>query len=176
VCSIGGTNFGPYVELLGPSGLDIPFVVLTDYDPKGEATSQEDADPEAAGTADSYGENRVVNEILVRQLDKEEWDALSFEEILAQAGDNGVFLNDFTFEIDLFKTGAEDEFAAAINGLTTNKKMRKRFEDLSKDPDKLDPGRFLKDIESVGKGRFAQRLNSSRVQEGRVPTIHRGRA
>jgi len=68
VCSIGGTNFGPYVELLGPSGLDIPFVVLTDYDPKGETISQEDSDPEAAGTADSYGENRVVNEILVRLL------------------------------------------------------------------------------------------------------------
>lgn len=56
---------------------------------------------------------------------------------MAQAGDNGVFLNDFTFGIDLFKTGAEDEFAAAINGLTTNKKMLKRFEDLSRDPDKL---------------------------------------
>jgi len=79
---------------------------------------------------------------------------------LAQAGDNGIFLNDFTFEIDLFKTGAEDEFAAAINGLTTNKKMLKRFEDLSRDPDKIDPGRFLKDIEFVGKGRFAQRLAS----------------
>ena len=45
VCAIGGTNFAPYVRLLGPNGLDIPFAVLTDFDPKGEVTSQEDADP-----------------------------------------------------------------------------------------------------------------------------------
>jgi len=33
VCSVGGTNFTPYVKLLGPEGLDIPHVILTDYDP-----------------------------------------------------------------------------------------------------------------------------------------------
>ena len=49
VCSIAGTNFVPYTRLLGSKGLDIPFVVLTDYDPKGEEVSQEDADPEDKG-------------------------------------------------------------------------------------------------------------------------------
>jgi putative ATP-dependent endonuclease of the OLD family len=34
VCSIGGTNFAPYVKLLGTSGLAIPYVVLTDLDPR----------------------------------------------------------------------------------------------------------------------------------------------
>jgi putative ATP-dependent endonuclease of OLD family len=71
-----------------------------------------------------------------------------------------VFLNEFTFEIDLFNAGAEDEFAQAINGLTDNKKMHKRFEDLANDPTGLDPDQFLKDLNSVGKGRFAQRLSS----------------
>ena len=33
VCSVGGTNFAPYVKLLGPAGLAIPHVVLTDLDP-----------------------------------------------------------------------------------------------------------------------------------------------
>jgi putative ATP-dependent endonuclease of OLD family len=28
VCAIGGTNFAPYVKLLGPKGLNIPFTVL----------------------------------------------------------------------------------------------------------------------------------------------------
>lgn len=165
VCSIGGTNFGPYVELLGPGGLDIPFVVLTDYDPKGEDMSQEDGDPDAVETVDGYGENRVVNDVMKRLLDDAEWEALGFEDILEHAKDNGIFLNDFTFEIDLFKAGAEDEIARAIKGLTTNKKMRKRFEDLSNDPDQLDSGQFLKDIVSVGKGRFAQRLASILAEE-----------
>jgi putative ATP-dependent endonuclease of OLD family len=160
VCSIGGTNFGPYVQLLGPAGLDIPFVVLTDYDPTDEAVSQEDADPDDDGVGNSYGTNRVVNQIMNRLLDGKEWEKLSFKEILERAEGNGVFLNKFTFEIDLFNAGTEDEFAEAVKDLTDNKKMRKRFSDLSADPAALDPSQFLKDINSLGKGRFAQRLAS----------------
>ena len=40
VCAIGGTNFAPYVSLLGKNGLNIPFTVLTDFDPKGAVTSR----------------------------------------------------------------------------------------------------------------------------------------
>lgn len=35
VCAIAGTNFAPYLKLLGPDGLDIPFSVLIDSDPRG---------------------------------------------------------------------------------------------------------------------------------------------
>jgi putative ATP-dependent endonuclease of OLD family len=35
VCSVGGTNFTPYVKLLGPQGLNIPHATLTDRDPNG---------------------------------------------------------------------------------------------------------------------------------------------
>ena len=35
VCSVSGTNFTPYVKLLGPQGLNIPHVILTDRDPNG---------------------------------------------------------------------------------------------------------------------------------------------
>ena len=160
VCSIAGTNFAPYVQLLGPTGLDIPFVVLTDFDPKGEIVSQEDADPDDEGVGTSYGNNRVVNQILNHVIDPEEWEGLSFKDILARADQHGVFLNTFTFEIDLFKAGAEDEFAEAIKGLTGNKKMHERFDDLSSDPSGLDPKQFLKDVDSLGKGRVAQRLAS----------------
>jgi putative ATP-dependent endonuclease of the OLD family len=160
VCSIGGTNFGPYIRLLGPEGLDIPFVVLTDFDPKGEQVSQQDADPDDPGVVDSYGENRVVNQIMRILMDKDEWKKLSFEKILRRAEKSGVFLNTFTFEVDLFKTGAEKEFAEAIKGLTSNTKMHRRFDELSVDPESLDPKQFLKDIDSIGKGRVAQRLAS----------------
>ena len=122
--------------------------------------SQEDADPDDDGVGNSYGKNRVVNQIMNRLLDEKEWEKLSFKEILERAEGNGVFLNKFTFEIDLFNAGTEDEFAEAVKDLTDNKKMRKRFSDLSADPAALDPSQFLKDINSLGKGRFAQRLAS----------------
>jgi putative ATP-dependent endonuclease of the OLD family len=159
VCSIAGTNFAPYLQLLGPAGLDIPVVALTDFDPKGQPVSQEDGDPDAK-TGDSYGKSRVVNQMMVHLVNDNEWKKLSFDEVLAKAEDSGVFLNDFTFEVDLFKEGTEEEFAQAIKELTDNEKMQKRFDDLAADPETLDPKQFLKDIDSLGKGRVAQRLAS----------------
>jgi len=93
-------------------------------------------------------------------MDAEEWDKLSFEKVLARAEKHGVFLNNFTFEVDLFRSGAENEFSKAIKGLTSNTKMHARFDELSVDPSSLAPKQFLKDIDSIGKGRVAQRLAS----------------
>jgi len=165
VCSIGGTNFAPYIQLLGPKGLDVPFAVLTDFDPKGEEASQEDADPEDEGAKTGYGKNRVVNQIMRQILKDDEWDAASFNDVLARAEDHGVFLNTFTFEIDLFKEGAEKQFAKAIKQLTGNEKMHARFDELVADPDELDAATFLKDIDSIGKGRVAQRLAAILLSE-----------
>lgn len=165
VCSIAGTNFAPYVKLLGPKGLDLPFVVLTDYDPKGAETSQEDDDP-SAGETDSYGKNRVVNHIMDKVLPKALWEKSSFEEVLALAPKYGVFLNDFTFEVDLFKAGSADQFSKAVDALTTNKAMHKRFEALAADPASLKAKPFLKDIDSIGKGRLAQRLAATLLADG----------
>lgn len=166
VCSIGGTNFAPYIRLLGPTGLGIPFAVLTDYDPKGETASQEDDDPDGEGVTSSYGENRVINQIMKEVMTEEKWDELDGDDILAQAEGHGVFLNTFTFEVDLLREGTEDQFSAAIKQLTGNKKMRARFAKVAVDPDELDPAVFLKDIESLGKGRVAQRLASLLLAEG----------
>ncbi|MEJ6007756.1 AAA family ATPase [Paucibacter sp. AS339] len=165
VCAIAGTNFAPYVKLLGPKGLGIPFVVLTDYDPKGAEVSQEDDDPESVGVDDSYGKNRVVNQIMKHLLPKELRDKSSFEEILALAPAHGIFLNNFTFEIDLFKAGSENQFSKAIKTLTTNKAMHKRFAALAADPATLKSKPFLKDIDSIGKGRVAQRLAATLVAD-----------
>lgn len=160
VCSIAGTNFAPYVKLLGPEGLDIPFTVLTDYDPKSSEASQEDDDPDSDGVGDNYGENRVVNHIMQHLLSKEAWKPLSFDQVLKLAPEHGVFLNEFTFEVDVFKTGAHEHFLTAARASSTNKKMHARFESLAADPSTLEAKKFLKDIDSIGKGRFAQRLAS----------------
>jgi putative ATP-dependent endonuclease of OLD family len=158
VCSISGTNFGPYVQMLGPQGLDCPFAVLTDFDPVGEEVSQEDFDEEEEVVGGSYGESRVVNSIMYHLLPDEKWNESTFQEILEVSPDFGIFINEFTFEIDLFKSGAHEVFAEAIKDLTSNKKMHERFDALAANPNSLDPKQLLKDINSVGKGRFAQRL------------------
>jgi putative ATP-dependent endonuclease of the OLD family len=165
ICSISGTNFAPYIQLLGPKGLDIPFVVLTDFDPKNEDVSQEDADPDDEGVSDSYGKNRVVNQIMKHILDEDVWEKSDYAQVLKLAPKHGVFLNTFTFEIDVFKAGAEGEFLKAVEALTSNKKMHDRFSTLSADPASLNPEKFLKDIDSIGKGRVAQRLASVLIDE-----------
>lgn len=158
VCSIAGTNFAPYIRLLGRSGINVPFVVLTDFDPKGQGGSQEDDDPDGIGVAENFGENRVVNQILRGRLRKAFWESKSFEELIELAPRYGIFLNSHTFEVDLFKAGAADFFLEAIKQLSGNKKMHARFAALHADPASLDAAQFLKDIDSIGKGRVAQRL------------------
>ena len=158
VCSIGGTNFAPYVRLLGPKGLDIPFAVLTDFDPKGVAVSQEDADLDDGGSKASYGTYRVVKQIMPHLMDNSEYAEAKFAEVLAEAPKAGVFLNKFTFEVDLFRAGMHSVFLEAVKKLSSNATMHKRFEALANDPTSIDPVKFLKDIDSIGKGRFAQRL------------------
>jgi putative ATP-dependent endonuclease of OLD family len=166
VCSIAGTNFAPYVKLLGPKGLDLPFVVLTDYDPKAAEVRQEDDDPGADGDTDSYGKNRVVNHVMNEVLPEALWAKSSFEEVLALAPKHGVFLNEFTFEVDVFKAGAEDQFSEAVKALTRNKAIHKRFAALAADPASLDAKPFLKDVDSIGKGRVAQRLAATLLADG----------
>jgi putative ATP-dependent endonuclease of OLD family len=161
VCSIAGTNFAPYVKLLGPEGLDIPFAILTDFDPKGSEVSQEDDDPEAKHISDSYGKSRVINHIMRALLPPKTWDDLTGNNLLKLAPSRGVFLNEFTFEVDVFNAGAEEHFQKTAKGLSANKKMHARFKALAEDPDSLDEKLFLKDIDSIGKGRFAQRLAST---------------
>jgi putative ATP-dependent endonuclease of the OLD family len=168
VCSVAGTNFAPYVRLHGPKGLDIPFCVLTDFDPKGEPSSQEDANPEDGGEGSSYGQNRVVNQIMQNLLSKEEWDENDFDQIVNMAPSHGVLLNTFTFEVDLFRVGLQQQFRKAIHGLTENKKIKARFESIENDPSKMIPSQLLKDIDSIGKGRFAQRLATILVEDEKV--------
>jgi putative ATP-dependent endonuclease of OLD family len=160
VCSIAGTNFAPYVKLLGPQGLDIPFAVLTDFDPSNEEASQQDADPKDGGVTygASYGRNRVVNQIMSALMPAEAWEPLTYDQVLELAPEHGVFLNDFTFEVDLFYCDAEKHFQTAVAGLSTNQAMHKRFATLAAKPASMDPKQFLKDIDSIGKGRVAQRL------------------
>jgi putative ATP-dependent endonuclease of OLD family len=80
----------------------------------------------------------------------------------------GVFLNDHTFEVDFFEAGNHELFSTAVRGLTENRRMIERFDGWAADPDSLDKAAFLKDIDSIGKGRLAQRLASLITEQGEV--------
>lgn len=149
LCCISGTNFEPYIKLFGPRGLDMPLAILTDNDPKN-------------GKTPTLGENRVKNQIVPNLL---------AEGVTAKSKDNeglGVFLNLWTFEIDLYNAGYIHQMNQAIQELCTVKIARERFQELADRTIKAghkvvslpDEKRFLKDIEYVGKGRFAQRMAS----------------
>ena len=143
VCSVGGTNFAPYVKLLGPDGLDIPFAVLTDFDPMEGGKN--------------LGEKRVVSLLELLLSDKKRA-GKDQAELLELAPSAGLFLNEFTFEVDLFKNGRQKSICMTLAELATSETARQRAEKWKDKPGECKPEDLLKDIEKIGKGRFAQRL------------------
>ncbi|MBN7828665.1 AAA family ATPase [Stenotrophomonas maltophilia] len=154
VCSVGGTNFTPYVKLLGPHGLDIPHVILTDRDPVN-------------------GRPPLVHRRLANVLDVVEPDddhsVWSVDDVLGRAGELGYFVNENTLEPELFTGGLAESMQQVIERELNLKKTS--LGDLQcwvDDPDALDEDRLLGMIERIGKGRFAQALANS-VTEHNCP-------
>ncbi|MDD4059463.1 MAG: AAA family ATPase [Kiritimatiellae bacterium] len=142
VCSVSGTNFAPYIKLLGTKGLGIPFAVITDYDPT-----------DGGG---SLGVDRVAAllELIIEKT-------LKFEnkgDFLKVAAENGLFLNEYTFEVDFFRCGRHKSLCNTLIELTKNGAAEKRAKDWMEEPSSLNPEQMLKDVEAIAKGRFAQRL------------------
>ena len=83
VCSVNGTNFTPYTKLIRPSGLDIPFVILTDFDTN--------------GTRPPLCRRRLISilSVLEPTVDHAEHDAA---EVIGAAAPHGVHVNGSTLE------------------------------------------------------------------------------
>jgi putative ATP-dependent endonuclease of OLD family len=152
VCSVSGTNFVPYVKFFGPQGLNIPFAVLTDLDPY----STKD------GTLKDYGRNRAHSLCPLinpkAKLPKDIQESTFYEKY-------GIFLNNSTLEIELNESGCIHLMNAVMQALCDIEAAKERFQKIADDTKKAekviqldDPKCFIKDIEYVGKGRFAQRL------------------
>ncbi|WP_115043503.1 ATP-dependent nuclease [Xanthomonas arboricola] len=144
VCSVAGTNFAPYVKLLGPQGLDIPHVILTDRDPI-------DGKPPRA-------RRRLADilDVVEPDVDHSGWDV---DDVLERAGELGYFVNENTLEPELFAGGLAEAMQLVITReLPLNQASRDALQEWVDDPNDLDEDRLLRMIERIGKGRFAQAL------------------
>ncbi|MER2127937.1 AAA family ATPase [Solibacillus sp.] len=158
VCSVSGTNFLPYVKLLGNEGLNIPFAILTDYDPTEKLP---------------LVHNRLIK--LLNFIDKKHtYDKLDTNSLVSYGKDAGIFTNGHTLEVDLFAT-MPGEITQTLKELTTNKNAIVRAETWKmsnsiKGEEKI----YLSDIESIGKGRFAQRLATNLTEASVIPAYLKG--
>ncbi len=154
VCSVGGTNFTPYVKLLGPKGLNIPHVILTDRDPN--------------GARPPFVRRRLIN---VLQLLEQgvNYQSLDADDVIAHAERFGYFVNSNTLELELFAGGLAEVMKEVIEEeLSINQKTRDLIQGWIDDSDTLDEERLIKLIEQIGKGRFAQAL-APHVDEDTCP-------
>ncbi|WP_428395586.1 ATP-dependent nuclease [Lichenicoccus sp.] len=143
VCSVAGTNFEPFVKLLGPKGLNIPFVILSDRD--------------LVGGRD-YGLNRVkrILKILRPNLTLA---AMETEAILSAGHTSGIFLNRSTLEIELFQDNLATEIQTVLlDQLSLTQTSRDELQGWVDDIVELDQEKLLRWIDRIGKGRFAQKL------------------
>lgn len=151
VCSVSGTNFAPYVKLVGPEGLDIPHVVLTDLDPVSGKPPR--------------GCRRLVK-LLEIVISDEEWDDLDEDDPWEVGEQYGYLVNDSTFEVELFQSGLGERIQEVIESeLPINASTKEALTGWVDDPDSLEAERLLKLIERIGKGRFAQALAPYATEE-----------
>lgn len=153
VCSVGGTNFQPYVKFLGALG--IPFAIATDWDPR------------ESGKPLGYNRSLKLVETIETtrtgtvptKLIKELSGIEDYNEMCSRCEKFGVFSNRNTLELDLFDE--EDYREAIFEGLREGNFGPERSAWIAKweaDPSKLDEVKFMSLIDDIGKGRFAQRL------------------
>ncbi len=146
VCSVGGTNFTPSVKLLGPDGLNIPHVILTDRDPNGGKPPR--------------ARNRLIG--LLRLFEEGvDYTQLDADAVIARASRHGYFVNASTLEPELFASGLAEAVQTVIEvELSLSDEASDALQDWVDDPDNVDEQRLLRLIERIGKGRFAQSLSS----------------
>lgn len=167
VCSIAGTHFAPFLRFLGPKGLDIPTVVLTDWDPfddpDGDDPSDEDSTPRsdgaqaAAAPRPSYGARRLAT--LLASLEVPDAPSTTEGEALrSRSVQAGIYTNSHTLEVDLFHCSSAEHIAAAMADSGAGARSRARVDAWVRDPSAFNARRFLRDINAIGKGRVAQAL------------------
>lgn len=158
VCSVSGTNFKPYAKFL--TGLGIPFSIITDWDPRG---GQQPLGRKRSLKLIGDIELQRTGNIPVRLL--AELNAIpNGPYFVERCSAHGIFTNEDTLEVDLFN---DDEFIESIIETLREHNFsvarQAWIDDWEEDPESLVIEDYLKLVEAIGKGRFAQRL-ASRIE------------
>ena len=166
ICNINSTDFKPYCRFV--DALGIPYVVITDGDYYhdvdgekhfGDMASDDDVNNGYDGIDRAI---RIHKDIVTKQYG-ESFDELDFDEQRDAFSDLDIFIGEYTFEVDIFKTANSADksiICSVFDQLTSGGILQKRNFTKS-----LTSGDFYKCVRriesshnSIGKGRFAQRL------------------
>ena len=169
VCSVAGTNFKPYAKFL--TALGIPFSVITDWDP------DEDEDKLPLGhnralvlvATIEHARTGKSSKVLVEKLKAIE----GYDEFGERCEEFGVFTNCHTLEVDLFNEGFNIPIIETLREHNFSAKKTQAIDAWEKDSQKLVVSEYLRLIERIGKGRFAQRL-ASRISGLEAPEYIKG--
>lgn len=81
---------------------------------------------------------------------------------IKRAREKGLFVaNDCLEPVDCFKCGRHNSMTRVLSQLGLSKAARERATIWKRAPEELDADQFVKDIEAIGKGRFAEACNSN---------------
>lgn len=149
VCSVHGTDFIPYVKLVKEGAMGIPYVIITDADPKEDGTfyctnRAKKIIEESAGKAAATAFDKAVQKGGLKDL-------------VRTAATYSIFIGNHTLEVDLCGSGAKDIMVESYSNLGASDTLRDRMANAI---DEEDYDALLSRIERIGKGRFAQRLAS----------------
>lgn len=134
VVNVAGTDFAPYLRLLGTHGLQVPHVVITDGDPLRGSKRPEQGLQRAAQLVDDDDLREqlesAIDELRQCEQDGETHRALCIRRDLQDiCADEDIFVGDNTLELDLlFLLG--DELAIAYSELASERKAAAMARDI----------------------------------------------
>ncbi len=154
VCSVASANFLPYLKLVGPDALDVPFVILTDLDP-----------PDDGGAPLAFARVRDILALWMEQEDVAQYE--EFDDLWEDGEMHGIFVNDKTLEVELFQAGMGPAMTPILQRHANSWGSQRStvMAGWIADPTTLDEGKLLGWVGEVGKGRFAQALAGSAAEE-----------
>lgn len=175
VCNINSTNFTPYCRFL--QALGIPYVVITDGDYYHYEEKSKIFGDIFSETHTNYAYDGIdrMSQMCQQYINSHcnNFCNLSINEQKEFFKKAGIFIGEYTFEVDIFKQANQEDkniISSLFNQLTNGgETQKKNFRD------NLDNGDYYKclsQIESshsrIGKGRFAQQL-ADKVTDTMIP-------
>jgi putative ATP-dependent endonuclease of OLD family len=167
ISSVAGTDFAPYVKLLGPKGLNRPYVIITDGD---VTDSAEPGLSRASALTADRGYKPELKNLVINLLASEAREIIDLrtgrQDVALEAAHRGCFVGDFTMETDVVPLISK-EMNSALLDFEVSDKLRTQFststraltEDFLTAKDAAAHREVvLKRIGAISKGRYAQRV------------------